>query len=259
MASPFPGMDPYLEDPAFWADFHMTFIGCWREAVAAALPDNYDARLDETVNLVQMSPAVIKLIYPDVAVSREPHRTKRTSSRSAGTQLLEPVSIPHEFLEEVRQTRIEILHRPERTLVAVLELLSPFNKSGEGFDQYRAKRKTILLQKLHLVELDLLVGGKRLPLSKPLPSADHYALISPADDRPHCAVYHWALRDPLPTIPIPLRAPDADIPIDLGKVFRDTYERGRYARSLFYTQPPAARLSRKDVQWATGVASKKTR
>src|SRR6266446_8131444 len=259
MASPFPGMDPYLEDPAFWADFHKRFLNCWCEAVAAALPDNYDARLDETVNLVQMSPEVIKLIYPDVAVSREPRRTKRAHSRRSGTLLLEPVHIPHEFLEEVRQTRIEILHRPERTLVAVLEMLSPFNKSGEGFEQYRAKRTTILAQKLHLVELDLLVGGKRLPLSKPLPSADYYALISRAEERPNCAVYHWALRDPLPTIPIPLRAPDADIPIDLGKVFRDTYERGRYARSLFYTQPPAARLSRKDAQWATGVASKKTR
>ncbi|MBW3540169.1 MAG: DUF4058 family protein [Planctomycetes bacterium] len=26
MSSPFPGMDPYLEDPAFWPDFHSTFI-----------------------------------------------------------------------------------------------------------------------------------------------------------------------------------------------------------------------------------------
>ena len=92
-----------------------------------------------------------------------------------------------------------------------------------------------------------------------MPSADYYALISRAEDRPNCEVYRWALRDPLPTIPIPLRAPDADIPIDLGKVFRATYKRGRYARALFYTQPPAARLSRKDAQWATGVASKKTR
>jgi len=252
-------MDPYLEDPAFWADFHKRFLNYWCEAVAAALPDNYDARLDETVNLVQLSPEVIKSIYPDVADSREPRRTKRGHSKSSGTLLLELVHIPHEFLEEVRQTRIEILHRPERTLVAVLEMLSPFNKSGEGFDQYRAKRKAVLLQKLHLVELDLLVGGKRLPLSQPLPCADYYALISRAEDRPNCAVYHWGLRDPLPAIPIPLRAPDADILIDLGKVFRDTYERGRYARVLYYTQPPAVRLSRKDAQWATGVASKKTR
>ena len=26
MQSPFPGMDPYLESPAFWSDFHSTFI-----------------------------------------------------------------------------------------------------------------------------------------------------------------------------------------------------------------------------------------
>ena len=46
MPSPFPGMDPYLEDPAFWRDFHATFIFCWREAVAAALPD-YDVEILE--------------------------------------------------------------------------------------------------------------------------------------------------------------------------------------------------------------------
>jgi len=44
MNSPFPGMDPYLEDPAFWSDFHHTFIGCWREAIADALPEPYEAR-----------------------------------------------------------------------------------------------------------------------------------------------------------------------------------------------------------------------
>ena len=97
------------------------------------------------------------------------------------------------------------------------------------------------------------------PLSKPLPSADYYALISRAQARPNCEVYHWSLRDPLPTIPIPLRAPDPDISVDLGKVFRETYERGRYARMLYYTRPPVAQLTRKDAQWATGVATKKTR
>jgi Protein of unknown function (DUF4058) len=257
MASPFPGMDPYLETPAFWRDFHTTFIVCWREAIGAALPDNYEARLDESVSLVEMSADTRKLIFPDVAVTRQPRRTKGGHGRESGTLLLEPVVIPHEILDEIRQPRVEILHRPDRKLVAVLELLSPFNKSGEGYDQYRAKRNAILGQKVHLVELDLLLDGKRLPLSKPLPNGDYYALISRANDRPNCEVYHWALRDPLPIIPIPLRAPDADIPIDLGQVFRDTYERGRYARSLFYAQPPMAPLSRKDAQWAISVAAQK--
>src|SRR5437762_1589374 len=109
MASPFPGMDPYLEDPAFWADFHLTFIGCWREAIADQLPEAYEARLDESVNLVQMSPEIIKLIYPDIAVSRK-RKSSRSRSKGGGTLLLEPVSIPHEFLEEVRQAHIEVLH-----------------------------------------------------------------------------------------------------------------------------------------------------
>ena len=30
MPSPYPGMDPYLEDPAFWSDFHDGFIVYWR-------------------------------------------------------------------------------------------------------------------------------------------------------------------------------------------------------------------------------------
>lgn len=256
MASPFPGMDPYLEDPAFWGDFHATFIGCWREAIGAALPDNYDARLDETINLVEMSPEDIKTIYPDIAVDRERRRSKRGSSKSTGTLLLEPVRIPNEFVEQVRRRWIEIRHRPENKLVAILEMLSPFNKRGEGFDEYRAKRKTILRQRVHLVELDLLIGGKRVQLVKPLPKADYYALISRADNRPNCEVYHWDLRDTLPTIPIPLRAPDPDILIDFAGVFRETYQRGRYARVLHYSKPPDAPLKRKDSQWASGLASK---
>ena len=258
MASPFPGMDPYLEGPAFWADFHATFLGCWREAVAAALPENYDARLNESVNLVQMSPEIIKLIYPDIAVSQGPRKTKRVKAKG-GTLLLEPVSIPHEFVDEVRQSQIEILHRPDRTLVGVLELLSPYNKTGDGFDQYRAKRNAILVQKVHLVELDLLLAGKRLPLSQPLPAADYYALLSLADDRPNCEVFHWTVRQPLPTIPIPLRAPDADVQVDLGEVFRTTYERGRYARSLAYSEPPVAPLQKEDQGWATALAGKNKR
>ena len=56
MTVPFPGMDPYLEDPAFWSDFHHRFIECWCDAVADQLPAAYDARLDEQVKLTRMSP-----------------------------------------------------------------------------------------------------------------------------------------------------------------------------------------------------------
>jgi hypothetical protein len=255
MSSPFPGMDPYLEDPAFWPDFHVTFIGCWREAVADVLPEGYEARLDERVNLVQMSPEIIKLIFPDVSVSRGT-RQPRSPAAPTGTLLLEPVTIPHEFLEEVRDIRIEILHRPDRSLVGVLEMLSPYNKTGDGFLDYRGKRKAVLLQKVHLVELDLLLGGNRLPLLEPLPAGDYFAFLSRADDRPNCEVYAWTVRQLLPTIPIPLKSPDADVLVNLGSVFDTAYKRGRYRRSLSYGQPPVAALNSADRQWAAEIALK---
>ena len=42
MASPFPGMDPYLEHPGFWRDFHQSFIPYWRDWLLDHLPDHYD-------------------------------------------------------------------------------------------------------------------------------------------------------------------------------------------------------------------------
>jgi len=246
-------MDPYLEDPAFWPDFHHRFIDDWCDAIAERLPAAYEARLNESVNLVQMSPEVIKLIYPDVAVSQR--TTPRGSAgMGTGTLLLEPVSIPNEFVEEVRQAHIEILHRPDRSLIAVLELLSPTNKTGDGFEQYRAKRKAVLQQAVHLVELDLLIGGTRPPLLRPLPQGDYFALVSRADDRPNCDVFAWSVRDRLPTIPIPLKAPDADVFVDLSKVFQTTFKRGRYANALFYDQPPKSPLNDKDSAWAATLA-----
>lgn len=32
MLSPFPGMDPYLEDPTLWPDVHLSFIAVMAES-----------------------------------------------------------------------------------------------------------------------------------------------------------------------------------------------------------------------------------
>src|SRR2546423_722627 len=128
MPSPFPGMDPYLEAPAFWADFHAAFLTYLRDAINERLPDNYEARLDEKVNLVERSPDRIKLIEPDLALSRDQPSGSRATS-GIGVATVEPVTIPHLRIEEEEHERwLEILHRPERSLVAVLEVLSPANK-----------------------------------------------------------------------------------------------------------------------------------
>src|SRR5207302_3544789 len=69
MKSPFPGMDPFLEHPAYWSDFHSRFINAWCEAIADSLPPQYEATLGERVYLIEHDPEERKLGYPDVAVT----------------------------------------------------------------------------------------------------------------------------------------------------------------------------------------------
>lgn len=250
MSSPFPGMDPYLEDAALWSDFHASFVTYWRDALIDCLPGNYEVRIDEKVSLVETSPPRKKLIEPDLAVTQR-ESSRLASSAPAGVATLEPVTLSLAIEEETHERHIEILHRPDRTLVAVLELLSPTNKGEPGRTLYLGKRNSLFYHPVHLVELDLLLKGKRLPLEEELPPGDYYTLVSRGDRRPKCDVYSWTLRNALPAIPIPLLAPDFDVWLDLGALFRTTYQRGRYDRSVDYSMPPPVKLDNAMQAWVT--------
>jgi hypothetical protein len=49
-----------------------------------------------------------------------------------------------------------------------------------------------------------------------------------------------------PVIPVPLRAPDGDISLDLAAVFITAYQRGRYERASDYVVPLDNPLGPKD-------------
>jgi hypothetical protein len=132
-------------------------------------------------------------------------------------------------------------------------LLSPSNKEEPGRSQYLTKRLAVIYQQVHLVELDLLLGGQRLPMARPLPKADYYYLVSRSERRPDSDVFSWKLRDRLPTLPIPLRAPDLDIQLDLGAVFATAYARGRFYRRINY-QGPLPKVSSQDEEWVKNFA-----
>jgi hypothetical protein len=243
-------MDPYLETPAFWSDFHARFVTYWCDTLAELLPGNYEARIDERVSLVEIAPPRKKWIEPDVAVTH--HGPSRGSlSAPEGVATLEPVTLSLRIEEETHERHIEILHRPDRTLVAVLELLSPANKEEPGRALYLAKRNALFYHPVHLVELDLLLKGQRLPFEEELPPGDYYASVSRAGQRPKCQVYAWTMRQALPPLPIPLLAPEPDVWVDLADVFAMAYERGRYARALDYAAPPPVALDAERLAWLT--------
>src|SRR5687768_9826156 len=141
MASPFPGMDPYIEGEGFWRDFHASFIAYWRESLLQHLPSHYDVRIDEQVRLVPAQDEAPGPKRPDVAVVQMGSGMRRGDASvhdGGGVGTIEPVSIANAELEEIRDSWLEIYYRPDESLVAVLELLSPSNKSGPGRDQFLA-------------------------------------------------------------------------------------------------------------------------
>ena len=257
MPSPFPGMDPYLESPAHWSDFHATFIQEVRDAINDRLPENYVARVGEHVSLVN---PVFEVpggpsFYPDVTVMR------RDTAGAGGTStaLITPpvVTLTNiESLDPHTETYIQVVRLPEQELVTVLELLSPTNKYGDGRGEYMRKRREFREQRVNLVELDLLRAGVRIEFFERPPPGHYYAFVS-RGTRPALTDAHaWTVRSRWPTIPVPLRPPDADVAINLAQPFASAYEKGRYWKLIDYSKPPPPpAFAADDADWVAQTAA----
>ena len=97
MPSPFPGMDPYLEAPETWNDFHHELMSSIRESLNKAFRPNYHAMVEERVYISDEADPGRKWIVPDVYVTKceEPKFTDRVLATSADydsvTAVAEPV------------------------------------------------------------------------------------------------------------------------------------------------------------------------
>lgn len=137
--------------------------------------------------------------------------------------------------EPVPYLAVEIRDIASRKLVTVIEILSPYNKQGEGAREYNAKRRVIMMSSAHLLEIDLLRNGERIKLIGELPPASYYVFLSRATRRPKTEVYPIQLRDKLPTVPVPLLPPDPDVKLDLQAALVACFDLVGYERLLDYT------------------------
>jgi hypothetical protein len=255
MSSPFPGFDPFLEAQGYWKEFHNVFLSEALYVLGGRVPGSYEVRVEERLSLVHEPDSRYRAVEPDISIHKTP-RPSRPGSASSATATLEPVlvTLPSRRVEEVVERRLEIRRFPDRELVTAIELLSPSNKQAPGYDLYDEKRHELIQQKIHLVELDLLIGGGRLRMKGELPQGHYYVLVSRAERRFLSETYAWTIRDPLPLIPIPLKAPDPDILLDLSSIFAAVYERAWLGRSIDYAAPLRLPLSKKDRAWAEALA-----
>jgi Protein of unknown function (DUF4058) len=256
MPSPFPGMNPYIERPDVWKDFHDTFIPAARESLAPQIRPRYYVRIEE--HLFIHEPAASErfpLGRPDLSVHPSP--SSSAGGMSSGTSVVAPASVGMPVVvEEERLPYLEIRDRDRNDVVTIIELLSPANKAtGPNRDHYLAKVRRILSSSTSFVEIDLLRGDPKMPWDR-LPGCDYYAIVSRHAARtngdPRADLWPIHLRDPLPTIPIPLRPGEPEATLDLQSILHRIYDAADYHLFLYRSEPEPP-LSAADAAWAAQI------
>ncbi|MFN8496129.1 MAG: DUF4058 family protein [Caldilineaceae bacterium] len=247
--SPFPGMDPFLEAPDLWSSVHVRLINAISDYLSPRVLPHFFVDIHQHVYLLTPDDQPENPIIPDAYVVRTPNLARPTAVAGIVTPptLVEPLATQE---LEVREEFIEIRDKRNREVVTMIELLSPFNKSAgtSGQRAFQKKRKTVMRSDANWLEIDLLRADFRPP--EVAGKSDYYALLKRGQQATPYEVWYFALRDPLPTIAVPLRPTFADVPLDLQAVFDDMYQRAYYAESVDYTsEPPAPRLKPADANW----------
>ena len=278
MPSPFPGMDPYLENRSIWPDFHQRFGTELSSVLNQVLPAPYYARVEmrPEVGIVEQGQGWDPMgnIIPDVLIVRHPRPTPRepsggvaviTDSRAEITDGLEVEwlrGLPyHHYFVEIRDAN------QGHKLITLIEILSPSNKQpGPDRQAYVAKQKAVLKSDANLIEIDLLRKGERA-----YPHPEMEGFLNGLTPRPHYFVsvnrawkrheetigfllFPVRVQKRLPCIPVPLRQELPEPPLDLQYVFNRAYDGGPYRRgAVDYTRPPEPPLGKAEGEWAVAL------
>lgn len=283
MPSPFPGMDPYLEDHGVFPDLHQSLASAVRDALNGLLPARYYAKLESRPEIgITDDTHTTRPVVPDVAVLHAPPvRPKRPGDAVAVLEEVKEVAgdeepgvrparsyevsirgdaVPH-VLVEVRDSVSD--HR----LVTLVEIVSPSNKrAGPDREAYVRKQQDVLRTDANTVEIDLLRAGRH-PFARAA-LADFVAQVEPPRDYLVLVSRYWrrltgvvgyqiypvGVREPLPQFYVPLREHEEEVLLDLQSIFDRVYDNGPYRRgAVDYTTAPTPPLGESDAAWADGL------
>jgi hypothetical protein len=216
MPSPFPGMDPYLEEDGIWPLFQHHFVLSLYQLLLPGLVDRYRARV------AQRHYATEQALFTSVV--REEH---------------------HEDYIEIRQ-------RTDGRLVTLVDVVSPANRTTtQGRQAYLATRKDARGTAANLVEIDLVLQGQpMLDYARDnLPDWDYAVTVTRATQPERHEIYTATLQKPLPRFRLPLAADDRDTVLDLRTAFTRCYDQAGLAARVDYQRDPRTRLDDDDRRW----------
>jgi hypothetical protein len=250
MPSPFPGMDPYLEDPRLWPDVHARLVPMIADSLMALVRPAYFVQVEERVYLSNWNDPGVRVYVSDVQVAP----TERLPVHAGGGTAVidEPIILADAEAMEVREPYLKLKDARSCEVITVIELLSPSNKTSGALSRklYLEMRDAIRATKTQFVEIDLLRGGQRLPWVGPLPQSEYLALASVTSGKPRTKVWPMKLTERLKTIGIPLKAGEPDAPLDLQAALNTVYDRAGYDLVIDYTQPPDPPLTPEQAKWS---------
>jgi hypothetical protein len=252
MPSPFPGMDPYLEQ--HWADVHTALIGYIRDELQPQLAEDLIARMEEKVYVEDENETLLR--GPDVRVAELPVDWQAQQGSTSTAVLDEPLLL-QPIGDPIRQKSVLIYDSAGHRIITAIEILSPWNKTpGKAVDEYLEKRKKYAGGKVNLIEIDLIRTGDWTKMIGSYVIPDHaltayrVSIIEPGT--PTVGLYPISLNSKLPTIKVPLRSQDTPARLNLQLLIEKAYTMGRYNR-IDYTKPCKPPFQGAEIDWAEAV------
>ena len=254
MPSPFPGMDPFLED--HWGDVHTSLTTYARNQIRTQLPPDLRVRVEEYVGLEieeEGNGSDETRQKPDVLIS-EPWSPARAQSSTAVMEAIADEPLVVAYPREPDTLRRVLIHdRRGDVLITAIEFFSPGNKYGQARDHFRQKQRDLVAGGVNIVEIDLIrAGGWTIyPAEQDVPAshADPYRIIVVRPARGwgfEC--YPAPIRGRLPRIRIPLRSEDRDAIMDIQALIDQAWEDGGYG-DIDYAHAPLQKFEDSDRQW----------
>ena len=216
MSSPFPGMNPYLEEPAIWPLFHQQLITALYQILLPGLVDRYRSRL-----------------VPRQYVSEMPLFTSVVR-------------------EEHREETIEIRHRSDGRLITLIDVVSPANKATEsGRQAYLQRRRSALAEHANVAEIDLVLQGTPMVeySQEDVAERDYAVVVTRATQPNRPDHYPCTLQKRLPKFRLPMAGDDKEVFVDLHTTFLRSFEQGSFEEQLDYSRDPATKLAPDKLEW----------
>jgi Protein of unknown function (DUF4058) len=212
MPSPFPGMDPWLESPHIWGDFHQAFVCGLSAYLNELLPKGYYSRINFRLNADES-----KHQYAEI--------------RNTDHDLLTFIDFATPRNKATGPERRSYLRNRKKLLESKVSFVEfDFLRGGKAHNEKRDDDDED--ERSSLPEYSIVIRTAEKPARM-------------------CRSYSWDVRVRAPEISIPFRPGVQRVHVDVQKIIDKVYDNGPYDQgAVEYDEPPDPPLPPELANWA---------